>query len=223
MLGMPPGFNDSPADIYLSEYAQAAIRAGGLPVHLPLDVDARQVAQRIDGLLISGGADIDPAHYGADAAAAPDYGDALRDASELALVQEMRSAGKPVLGICRGAQLINVALGGSLVADLPVGTGESHAARDHPRALRRHNVTFEAGSLAARLYGPSVAVNSFHHQAVDVPGKGVHVSGWADDGVVESIEVEDEDILGVQWHPEALDSDPAFEWLVTSSAVLITT
>lgn len=199
-LGMPAGFADARVDAYLSEYAQGVSRAGGLPIHLPLIGDhAEAWADRIDALVLVGGADVGT--------------DPIRDELELALISAMRAAGKPILGICRGAQLLNVAFGGALIADLPVGEGEDHADLSHPRATRRHWVRTTPGTLTARLYGEAVKVNSFHHQAVDVPGVGVVVSGHADDGVIEAIETPDQSVLGVQWHPEALDHDPSFRWL----------
>ena len=198
---MPAGFADAPVDAYLSEYADAVARAGGVPLHLPMLVDqAEVVASRIDALILVGGADIGDE---------PD-----RDAFEFALLGAVLAAGKPVLGICRGAQVINVALGGTLVADLPRGIGADHADLSQPRGLRRHRVTMTRGSLASRLYGETVEVNSFHHQAVDTPGEGVLVVGRADDGVAEVIEVFGRPVLGLQWHPETLDDDPCFGWLV---------
>lgn len=195
---MPAGFSDATVDAYLSEYATAVARAGGVPVHLPLVAgNATALAERLDGLLLSGGADVGDQ---------PD-----RDQIEFDLIEAFRAAGKPILGICRGAQILNVACGGSLVQDLPLGTGADHADLSHPRAFRRHRVVTEPGTLAARLYGAEVWVNSFHHQAVDQPGDGVNLCAQADDGVVEAIE--GAGFLGVQWHPEALDQDPSFKWL----------
>jgi putative glutamine amidotransferase len=120
------------------------------------------------------------------------------------------------VGICRGCQLLNVATGGTLCADLPLGEGESHGALNYPLGFRAHGVAFEPGSTAWRIYGPSAHVNTFHHQAVADLGHGVRVSGYAPDGVAECIEVDGAAALGVQWHPEFLaEPDPIFDWLVT--------
>jgi putative glutamine amidotransferase len=216
-LGAPAGFHDAPVDAYFSEYAVAVDGAGGLPVHLALDSDPESIADAIDGLVLSGGDDVDPFYYGAAVGPRTASVDPFRDDFELRVFTAMVAAGKPVLGICRGSQLINVALGGTLVPDLPVGHGESHASYAYPRAHRRHDVRFEVGSLAHRLYGARTRVNSFHHQAVERPGTGVRVTGLADDDVPEAIEVAGAPILGLQWHPECFGADPAFDWLVVGA------
>ena len=212
-LGVPRGFADAPVDAYFSEYATAVGQAGGLPIHLALDSQVEQVAEVIDGLLLSGGEDVDPVRYGTSAGPMSTWIDPERDDLESRLLAAVVDAGKPVLGICRGAQLVNVARGGTLVCDLPVGQGVSHASYAYPRDHRRHDVQIEPGSLAHELYGPEVRVNSFHHQAVGDPGRGVRITGRADDGVAEVIEV-GQTVLGVQWHPECLDDDPSITWLV---------
>ena len=119
-----------------------------------------------------------------------------------------------MLGICRGAQLLNVVRGGTLHQHLPLGEGESHGSYAYPRAHRVHDVHTTAGSVAQALYGETTRVNSFHHQAVDVPGEGVVVTGTAPDGITESIEVHGVPAIGVQWHPETFGGDPVFGWLV---------
>jgi putative glutamine amidotransferase len=208
------GFRDAPVDAYLSEYTDKTWAAGGMPVNLPSRVDVGEVADVIDGLVLSGGDDVDPRAYGRGLTASVHHVDPGRDEFELALLVAMVDREKPVLGICRGAQLINVAFGGTLVADLALDAGESHGSYAHPRDLRRHRVTFDPGTRGHGLYGRDVRVNSFHHQAVEQPGRGVVVSGRAADGVAEMIEVADLPILGVQWHPECLDADPIFDWLI---------
>ncbi|MGE0216644.1 gamma-glutamyl-gamma-aminobutyrate hydrolase family protein [Mycolicibacterium sp.] len=216
-LGVPAGFRDAPVDAYFSEYATAVHRAGGVPVHLALDSDPDAVIAHVDGVLLAGGEDVDPVRYGRRPGPLTTWIDPGRDAFEIAVFEAAVAAGVPVLGICRGAQLINVARGGSLITDLPVGTGESHASYAYPRTARRHAVTFQRGSAMWRLYGPSATVNSFHHQAVDAPGSGVEISGVADDGVAESIEIPGLAVIGVQWHPECFGADPVFDWLVGTS------
>jgi putative glutamine amidotransferase len=127
----------------------------------------------------------------------------------------------PLVGICRGAQLLNLAYGGTLVRHLSGRQRDEHACLLYPADARVHGVSFTRGSLMERLYGEQLAVNSFHHQAVGVTGAGVLVSGVAPDGVVEAIELEDRRAVGVQWHPELLTScDPVFSWLVEEAGRL---
>lgn len=216
-LGAPTGFADAPVDAYFAEYARSVALAGGVPLHLPSDADPALLVGVLDALVLSGGDDVDPVRYGAAVGPRTTVIDPLRDAFEVALIGAALDAGLPVLGICRGAQLLNVALGGTLVLDLPVGDGVSHASYAYPRAHRRHTVHLEPGSLAHALYGATTVVNSFHHQAVDRPGAGVRVTGRADDGVVEAVEVDGMPVFGVQWHPECFGGDPAFDWLVETA------
>ncbi|MEJ2666190.1 MAG: gamma-glutamyl-gamma-aminobutyrate hydrolase family protein [Deinococcales bacterium] len=189
-------------------YALAMAAAGAVPLLAP-NVDAAladRYADAADGLLLTGGVDIDP--YLFDASPHPDLGsvDRRRDAFELALYRAFRERGKPVLGICRGIQLVNVAHGGSLHQHLPrVPDTEQHAQRDVTGApLQR--VALETGSRLAEAFGTQVLrVNSFHHQAVDRVGDGLRAVARADDGIVEALELEDGDdafVVAVQWHPE---------------------
>lgn len=214
------GYADAPVEAFFGEYGEQVWAAGGFPVNLPWSVGPDEAADLVDGLVLSGGGDIDPAAYGGVASVPPVPTDPRRDRLELDLLDAVLSRGKPVLGICRGAQLVNVGFGGSLVADLPVSEGEAHASYDFPRDQRRHVVRFAPGTTAHGLYGDECWVNSFHHQSVDRPGHGVVVSGLADDGVVEAIELPGLPVLGLQWHPESLDHDPAFGWLVRAARAL---
>jgi len=214
VIGAPPGFADAPAEVYLSEYATSVLEAGGLPVHLALDSDPAAIVERLDGIVLAGGDDVDPRRYGQVPGPHTALVDPPRDEFEFALVLAALDAGVPLLGVCRGAQVLNVALGGTLVQHLAHGEGESHGSYAYPRAHRVHDIATEPGSILASLYGHGTRVNSFHHQAVDIAGAGVVVTGRAPDGVVEAIEVPGSAVLGVQWHPETFDGDPAFRWLV---------
>lgn len=218
VIGVPAGFHDAPLDVYMSEYATSVVAAGGVPVHLPLDMEPQDVVDLVDGVIFVGGADVDPRRYGQVPNPRSGGLEPMRDQFELDVVACALRTGTPMLGICRGAQLINVALGGTLVADLPTGVGESHGSYAYPRAHRTHTVTFEPQSAVGRIYGAESQVNSFHHQAVDRPGRDVVVTGRAPDGVVEAFEVVDRPIVGVQWHPECFSTDPIFNWLVDASA-----
>jgi putative glutamine amidotransferase len=178
-------------------------------------------ARALDGLVLQGGADVSPSTYGEEPLA-PDWaGDRLRDVYEIELVHEFVEAGKPVLGICRGAQLINVAFGGTLHQDIP-----AHRSDDYER--HRHAVRFEPGSGLARLYrgvtDPAAnppMVSSIHHQSIKALGRGLAVEAWSEpDRVVEAIRGNGKGyVLAVQWHPEfhhpgdgaTLDSAPILE------------
>jgi putative glutamine amidotransferase len=198
-------------------YLDGIVAAGGLPVVLP-SLDAGRAAEAVaavDGLLLTGGGDVDPARYGA--VPEPECGppDTARDAWELALVAEARRADIPILGICRGAQVLAVATGGTLVQHLP---GRQHD--DLERAAGEvHQVAVEPDTLLHGIVGVgAVRANTLHHQAVRSVGPGLIVSGRTDDGVIEAIEAPGEAILGVQWHPELLLDRPQhqalFDWLV---------
>lgn len=217
LLGGPHGFQDAPLEIYLGEYASSVVAAGGLPVNLSFDADPEAVASRLDAVVLTGGEDVDPRLYGQ--APGPHTGrvDPRRDRFELELFAAAMARGIPVLGICRGHEVINVALGGTLIQHLADGDGESHASWAYPRAHRVHRVEFAAGSLAARLYGSATTVNSFHHQAVAELGTGLAATGHASDGVVEAVEHRSAPVLGVQWHPEVFGEDPVFSWLVEAA------
>ncbi|HWJ64197.1 MAG TPA: gamma-glutamyl-gamma-aminobutyrate hydrolase family protein [Acidimicrobiales bacterium] len=201
-------------------YVDGVAAAGGLPVVLPsLDpVHASAAVAGIDGLVLTGGGDIDPIHYGAVADPETGAPDAARDAWELALVGAARDSGIPLLGICRGAQVLNVAFGGTLVQHLPARSVDGHD--DVGRAGDEvHPVTVAAGSRLHRIVAADqLPANTLHHQSVDEVGTGLVVSGVADDGVIEAIEAVHAPVLGVQWHPELLLDRAAhralFGWVV---------
>jgi putative glutamine amidotransferase len=206
-------------DVHLSEFPKAVEAAGGLPVQLTRNSDPVDVVSRLDGLVMTGGADPDPELYGADPH--PELGavERGRDDWELALIRAALDARLPMLCVCRGAQLLNIALGGTLVQHLD--ESDNHARWDGHRRERCHVVQFAPGSRGEELYGSEHPTNSLHHQAVDRAGDGVVVTGSTDDGVVEAFEVEGRsEIFAVQWHPEMLGEqpDPAFSWLVAEAS-----
>ena len=173
-------------------YRAALERAGGQAVFLKEE----RGAASCQGLLLAGGGDLDPALYGqAPAGAYP--ADPERDAAELALLAQFTAAGKPVLGICRGMQVINVFFGGTLIQDLP-GHSQTEG-RD-----RLHLCRAEPGSLLQRLYGETCVVNSAHHQAVDLPGVGLRVVQQTEDGTAEALVHTALPVIATQWHPERL-------------------
>jgi putative glutamine amidotransferase len=212
---LPKALQGEEVDLHLSEYPKGIAAVGGLPVQLTRDADPADMVSRLDGLVMTGGADPDPALYGEHPD--PQLGDVerARDEWELALIRAALDRRLPMLCVCRGAQLLNIALGGTLVQHLDEAGG--HALWDTSRTDRCHTVRVAAGSTLAGLYGTDVATNSLHHQAVDRPGSGVIVTGRAEDGVVEGFELDGRpEVLAVQWHPEMLaeQPDPAFTWLV---------
>jgi putative glutamine amidotransferase len=198
-------------------YVRAVQAAGGAPVVLGPLLDAESVSAlvpRLDGLVLTGGGDIDPAMYGQPATMALGV-DVDRDRLERQLLGEALTARLPVLAICRGMQMLNVALGGTLLQHL--GDGSGHFDRAGPL---RHHVTVTPGSLLERVTGcRELTVNSLHHQAVQDLAPGLRVIGVDENGVVEALEVDGDDrVLGVQWHPELLVDEPAhaalFSWVV---------
>ena len=206
-------------------YTDAVVGAGALPFVLPvLDrVDAQEALSSLDGLLLTGGGDVVASFYGEDPAPEAYGADAARDTWELALVAAARTAGLPVLGVCRGAQVLNVAAGGTLIQHLPVRTNEPHREYERDRETV-HPVEVEPGSLLAQITGPrSFGVNSLHHQAVADVGSTLRPVAWAPDGVIEAVESDGGGpLLGVQWHPELLTHQSPhgllFAWLAQAAA-----
>jgi len=200
-------------------YVQAIEAAGGIPVLIYLTQD-REALDRLyalcGGLVFAGGEDVDPGHFGAERH--PNLGTVvpLRDEVELALARRARSDRKPMLGICRGIQLLNVALGGTLYQDIPAelpAALDHYASRNLPdRAHTAHPVALAPDSwLAERLGADTIDVNTFHHQSLREIAPGLRVTGRAPDGVIEAVESTGESfVLGVQCHPEELwdSADP---------------
>ncbi len=210
------------------DYVRSIERAGGLPLVLVpgRPSDAPELLARVDALLLSGGTDVDPALYQAEAH--PRLGAVVRerDDFELALVREALERDLPLLAICRGHQVLNVALGGTLVQDIPTQRPAAGPHDKRGRAERRvHAVELQEGTRLRALLGQAVVhVNSFHHQAIERLGAGLRVSALAPDGVIEGVELPARGFaLGVQWHPEAFwrrrdGFQPLFEALVRARA-----
>ncbi|MDH4131122.1 MAG: gamma-glutamyl-gamma-aminobutyrate hydrolase family protein [Gemmatimonadota bacterium] len=195
-------------------YVLSVLNAGGVPLVLSPLIGAghnAELVESLDGLVLSGGEDVAPEHYGAAAHPALGDVDPVRDAFELELFRDARARGLPVLAICRGIQLVNVALGGSLWQDIP---SERPGALQHThrggREDRTHAVQIEPGSSLARALGTTrLEVNSFHHQSIRELAPGLVVSGSAPDGEIEGAESPPGDpwLLAVQWHPEEFHRD----------------
>lgn len=196
-------------------YVRSVIDAGGLPVLVPVSVDEQRLRRMYDlcaGVMLTGGADCDPAVYG-EAAHPRTYGiDADRDRAELLLTRWAVADDRPLFGICRGVQMMNVAMGGTLIQDIPsqLSTPIEHSATGE-RNAESHRVRAADGSvLAAALGADDVGVNSFHHQSVHRLGEGFVASAQAGDGVIEAIEMPARRFtVGVQWHPEDLSAEHA--------------
>jgi putative glutamine amidotransferase len=210
---------DLPAVLLPRRYSDMVAAAGGLPVLLPPLPGIAGVLARLDGLILSGGGDLDPASYAAarDPASGPANPD--RDSAELSLARQALAGALPVLGICRGLQVINVVLGGTLIQHLPDVVGHDGHSPEESRH-GSHKVSVAAGSQLARLLGRTEAdVPTHHHQAADRLGDGLVATAWADDGTIEAVERAEPAafMVAVQWHPEAGDDPSLFDALIAAA------
>lgn len=211
VIGVTTSITEDESILQLNRsYISALTRAGTLPVLLPATTEASAISRYVsmcDGLLLSGGGDVDPALYGASTRWECGAISPLRDAFELAICREMLQLRKPILAICRGIQVLNVALGGTLYQDLQSQYPGCQAHRQkQPSCYAAHAVSITPGSQLADILGTiTLQVNSLHHQAVKSIGEGVAVCATSPDGVIEAIEVPELPFcIGVQWHPERL-------------------
>lgn len=201
IIGISPSVKDGFIRMR-QNYAEAIIDAGGVPVFLPYSEDGQRLseyASMLDGLLFAGGADLDPKYYGEETAFDSVEVTPARDSFELALFPVFYATGKPILGICRGIQLMNVALGGSLYQHI-----ESHRQEGGGAPC---TAEVKAGSRLAKIFGRSgeILINSYHHQAVKRAADGLTVSATSPEGICEALELPGERFfVGVQWHPEML-------------------
>ena len=208
-----------------AELDGAVLAAGGLPIHLPNlgAAEAREVLELIDGLILAGGCDVDPQLYGGerlDPPPFPEY-EPARDASEREFVDAALGGSTPVLGICRGLQLLNVVLGGSL------GDDDGHYYQPVPLAGPTHPLLIEPGSQLEAIFGSTrIEVNSVHNQMIERLGSELMVSARSQDGVIEAIQLARDHswVIGVQWHPEAMAAEDAnqrrlFEALVEEARI----
>jgi len=203
LIGISCSRSESGAATLSANYTNAIARAGGIPVIFPTVADsalAAALVRKVDGVVFSGGPDLDPSYYGETVWNETVEVDTLRDVSDLMLMRAALAAKKPVMAICRGEQLMNVVLGGSLYQDIPtqVDTLVKHGGGV------RHRIAVERGSVLYDLFGQdSLTVNSFHHQAVKKVAPGVRVTARADNGIVEAYEYGDR-LVAFQFHPEGM-------------------
>ena len=218
---MDSRYSPAAVEVAISGFAESLARVGVVPVSVPYAADPGALLDHLDALIVTGGQDVSerfkdgertPPSVLLSDSAEPSLD---RDIYEWRLVQLAMARSLPLLGVCRGHQLINAGLGGTLISDLPHGSID-HLPVVHPPSdgQQEHRVSFTPGSLAARIYGESKVVNSWHHQAVAQPGREMRISGVTPDGIVEAAEHEHVPMLTVQWHPEWHESpDEAFFWL----------
>jgi putative glutamine amidotransferase len=198
-----------------ADYVHAVERAGGRPLLVPPSDDGvEETLEALDGLIFSGGSDLDPELYGQDAHEETFGVVRDRDTAELALLEGALARDMPVLAICRGSQVLNVARGGDLVQHLPDVVGdEKH--KHTPGTFADHDVTVEEGTELASLLGDRAPVKSHHHQGFGRVGEGLYVAARAEDGTIEAVEdPERRFAVGVLWHPEAGEDARLFEELV---------
>ena len=220
VIGVTTGIDDKGFFSLRSEYVRAVEKAGGVAVLLAPGTLIEAVLERLDGVLLSGGSDIDPAIYGEPAHPTSQW-KRERDDFELSLTRTVLDHDVPLLAICRGQQVLNVAAGGTLVQDIP--SQQPQAGAHYPKGVDRahiaHDVAVLPGTRLREIVGRDrLAVNSFHHQSVKDLGRGLLLSARADDGIVEAIESPAHRfVVGVQWHPEAMwNRDPDHQELFRS-------
>jgi len=209
------GVWDVPAALIPLAYVESVERAGARPVLVPPSEEAvEETLDVLDGIIFSGGADVDPSIYGAEPHPETDSPQAHRDAGELALLRAALERDLPTLAICRGFQLLNVVRGGDLIQHLPEEVGHQ-AHKEVPGEFSEHPVEVKEGTRLASLIGARSDVTSHHHQAVGRIGEGLVETAWAADGTLEGLEDPSRRFtVGVQWHPEAGEDAAPFEALV---------
>jgi putative glutamine amidotransferase len=210
---------DLPAVLLPRRYTDMVAAGGGQPVVLPPQSGVTSILPRLEGLVLSGGGDIDPARYDAERDPATDPANPGRDDAEIALARQALAAGLPLLGICRGLQVVNVALGGTLHQHLPALVGhDGHSPEQH--GYGSHKVSVAAGSQLAGILGRTeAAVPTHHHQSVGQLGHVLFATAWTDDGIVEAAELAEQTsfMIAVQWHPEAGDDLSLFTALAAAA------
>ena len=202
-----------------ARYVQGILDAGGIPVLIPVTEnleDCKAYLDMVDGLLIPGGEDVAPEFYGEDPVPQVNYINRTKDLFDMELIRLAQEQKKPIFGICRGLQVLNVALGGSLYQDIPSQLPKAicHLQSSDLRFVGTHKVTLEPQSMIGQVLGAEVMANSYHHQCVKQLAEPLRCVGKTSDGVVEAVETEDGSIFAVQWHPEEMyREEPVFAGL----------
>lgn len=230
LIGIVSVLDDSPVPKTFTNinYPQAVIKGGGLPVLIPVTKDdslLNHYTELCDGFLFSGGIDISPCRYGELPSRLLGPTSLLLDDYQIPLMRKVIQSGKPLLAICRGIQVLNVACGGTLYQDV---TEFSPNVGKHMQETSRgdisHPVTLEEGTILSQMFGTRIWTNSYHHQSLKQIGSRLKVAAMSDDGLVEAVELTDYGFgVGVQWHPESMlavsdDMLPLFQALIRSSA-----
>ena len=205
-------------------YLKSIEKAGGIPLIIPITTDSEAIDRFVgmcNGFLIPGGIDVNPITYGEAPHPLLQMCDLTYDRFETELIQKVSAAGKPMMGICRGIQIINTAFGGTLWQDVSLQDGDimKHQQSEMSHASVSHKVNIEDGTILHSLYGDGLYTNSYHHQSVKKLGQGLRISARTSDGTVEAIEGTGESfLLAVQWHPEcfiSLDDNPMLKLFET--------
>ena len=206
-LAMDFSENHRPVFRLYQTYVRWIQRAGGTPLALFPIPESFSLADSLDGLLLPGGADTDPYLYGQEPMRGIAITDCQQDRFELQWIQEMTQRERPILGICRGHQLLNIAHGGTICQDLETQRPQSLCHQQHTCNLGEafHTVSLSSeGVLFSVIKADRIRTNSYHHQAIDCLGEGLVATGWAEDGVIESLQSNDQLQWGIQWHPELM-------------------
>lgn len=210
------GAREQEWQLIADDYVSSVTRAGGIPVILPVvrgpewEAVVEQMINCVDGILLSGGSDVDPLRFGQKTTGKTGGIIPERDEQEFYMLRYLlEKTQKPVLGVCRGVQVMNAALGGTLIQHIPDAGFTGHTLTMYPRQVPSHRVRVEPGTLLHQLVGTEkLSVNSFHHMAVDECAPMLKVAAHSEDGVIEAVEMKDESsgrfFLGVQWHPEMM-------------------
>ncbi len=211
LIGVAPGYNGERVSTLNRSYTDAILRAGGIPVILPQvnnPAEAAEMVSRVDGVVLTGGLDMNPAYYGESVLNESVEIDAHRDTVDVLYAKAALDSKKPILAICRGEQLLNVVLGGSLYQDLPTQKpGDIPHRQSTDSRFPTHSISVAEGSALHKIMGKTTLdVNTLHHQAVKTPSDKVVVTAYSPDGIVEAYEGKDKKqwLVAVQFHPEVL-------------------
>lgn len=223
------GAKEQEWQLLADDYIASVVRAGGIPFILPVvrgsewETVVEEMLSAVDGVLFSGGSDVDPLRFGQQTTGKTGEVVPERDEQEFTMLRYLLGqTNKPILGICRGIQVINTALGGTLIQHIPDAGFSSHTLSMYPRQIPSHRVKVEKGSLLYSLVDcDSMGVNSFHHMAVDECAPGLKITARSEDGILEAVELAENPknrfFLGVQWHPEMMAwSDPTQQEIISA-------